>query len=433
MKIPDIQSISWLEVREQLLKVNPSLTEAIDSISPKDRCPIYKASYRFGESIIDKIGLKLPFNGTLLNIDDPLLPLQIREDLNYARLPSMVCLNKTAEMFVKFNERIFPIHLFEPGVMVGAWELLDKAHTVYQHNIWRIVAGARTLFLVPKVTDQVGHTKMYRALQLNENYPTHNLFNQGKIFAEIARSPQLNCQWKSDILLFSRDWFDLSEPKLAPFHQVVFKEGWQNTLHLRNQMTFEMVWQLLAQAQANTRLKPNVYVMDSVKHIVSIAAGANVGFAPVEPHDEGSLPLSTIQAAYLEYYGLKHYIPTILAPAYLLHKTPVYYSFLLPTLLSLSPSFNFRNTLENERNIKELLERFQQELVHHFPHYPNLLINQMKFEFFHFEADQSQNIHTSHCLPDFDSTLSHYSQDSQRIFCENGPFMRACVQISKAK
>jgi hypothetical protein len=431
MRIPDVQRVEWADIRKVTLAVNPALAAAIDLINPADRAPIYKASYGFGEAMIDSTGLRVPFKGTYLKVTDLRIPADIREDLGYTRLPAMIGLNKTTEMFVELNERTFPIHLFDPGTLFGAWETLEEEALIYHHNVWQVVAGARSLFLVPKAADYLGHSRMQRALNLHDAYLVNNPFDQGKVFAEIARAPLLHCDWQADFIIFAKDWFDLTDPRKAGFHAAVLKQGWENTVHLRNHMTFELIWQLLAQAQVHTRLKPNAYVIDSVKHIINIAARASLGFAPVAAGDETSLPLHLIQKAFLEYYNLKYYIPTILAPAYLQVNRPVYYSFLLPTLLSLSPQFSFRNTLENERNIKDLLERFTHEVIEYYPKYRDLLRRQMKFEFFHFEADANQNIHLSSQLPQFDAAFLQNSGDAERTFCENGPFVRACVQISK--
>jgi hypothetical protein len=387
----------------------------MESINPADHQALYIGTYLFGEEILGESGLHSAF-----------------EELAYAKVPLMLMLNKTAEMFVDFDDRVFPIHLFEPGKLVGGWDILDQDNPTYHHNMWRLAAGARTVFLVPKVTEYVCHSKMLRLLNIEEESYAHNLFDQGKIFRDIAHAPILQCDWRAHVLFFGKGWFDEKNEKLKPFRYSMLKQGWANTLHVRNHMTFEMMWQLIAQVQAHMRMKPNIYVIETVKHILNIATGASLGFAPIKEKDEHSLPLASLQSAYLEYYGLKHYIPTFLAPAYLRGGGTVYYSFLVPTLLSLSPSFNFRNTLEDERNIKNLLERFTQELIENHHGCFDYLMNRMSFDFFHFEADPLYQIHASRDLAEMNPLFSYYPQDKTRIFCENGPFIRSCIQITRA-
>ena len=432
MPLNDIQKIKWADIRERVLSANPGLALAIDQIAPEDHPSLYLAEYLFGQSIIDEGGLNIPYQDKFHAIHDENLPADLRRDLDYTRVPAMLSLNKTAEYFTEFSERVFPIHLIEPGTMMGAWEVLDKTNTVYQHQIWRIVAGARTLFMLPKVTDQLGHSKLQRSFGLSELYPPHNLFNQGRIFADVARAPFSNCHWRAEVLIFGRGWFDQArETKMHPFYDLLLQQAWSYTRHSRNHMFFEIIWQFLAQAQAQTRLKPNVYVLDTVKHLINISTGSVMAFAPLRLQDERIAPLKILQQAYLEEYNLKYYIPTILAPAYLKPDSCVYYSFLVPTLLSLSPNYNFRNTLEDERNIKNLLEHFFKQFAEHYASCGDLFGKGIQFKFFHFDADPLHGIHASKDLPLFNSKLSQFAEDPSRIFCENGPFIRACVQISR--
>ncbi|MCX7122960.1 MAG: hypothetical protein NTV32_04735 [Gammaproteobacteria bacterium] len=428
----DIQKVKWSDIRESVVAANQGLAEAIDEIAPEDQPTLYLAEYLFGEPIIDARGLNIHYNENLHSIHDEMLPTDLRKDLDYTRVPAMICLNKTTEYFTDFNERVFPIHLLEPGTMMGAWEILDKSNTVYQHQIWRVVAGARTLFMLPKITDQLSHSKMLRSFGLSELPPPHNLFNQGKIFANIAQAPFLNCKWRAQVLIFGRGWFEQAqESKMKPFYNLLLEQAWCYTRHSRNHMFFEIIWQFLAQAQAQTRLKPNVYVLETVKHLINISTGSVMAFAPLQDQDDRIAPVKTLQQAYLEEYGLKHYIPSIMAPAYLKRTAKVYYSFLVPTLLSLSPNYSFRNILEDERNIKNLLEHFFKQFAEHYASCGDLFGKAVKFEFFHFEADPLHGIHASHSLPQFDPDFSHFAEDPNRIFCENGPFIRACVQISR--
>jgi hypothetical protein len=432
MVLNDIQRIKWADVREQTLLVNPGLSAALDQIAAEDQPNLYLAEYLFGESIIDEGGLQVPYQNQFHSIHDEQLPADLRKDLNYTRLPAMLSLNKTSEYFTDFSERIFPIHLIEPGTMMGAWEVLDHTNTVYQHQIWRIVAGARTLFMVPKITDQLSHNRMQRAFGLSELHPPHHLFNHGKIFADIARAPFLNCTWRAQVLIFGRGWFEQAQtPKMRSFYDLLLQQAWRYTKSSRNHMFFEIIWQFLAQAQAQTRLKPNVYVLETVKHLINISTGSTMAFAPMQENDERIAPLHALQQAYLQEYSLKHYIPTILGPAYLRPHSRVYYSFLVPTLLSLAPNYSFRNTLEDERNIKNLLEHFFKEFAQHYASCGDLFGKGIKFEFFHFDADPLHSIHASKDIPIFNPSFSNFAQDPNRIFCENGPFIRSCVQISQ--
>ena len=435
MPVQDIKKVKWEEIQDRVHHVNGLAAEAISAIPENDRPPLYLASYPFGAHLIESGLAHIPHQNELYSVTSQDLPNEIREDLGYAEIPLMLFLNKTSELFLNLNNRTYPLHFFHPGKLLGLWPILDLTKyaesTVYHRGMWSLAVGARTVFMLPKVMDYGSHSKMQRQLQLEEAYPPHNLFDQGPVFADIAGSTKLKCDWSSEVLFFSKSWADAlkSNPKFTDLKNVLLQQEWDNTLSLRNHIGVEVIWQVLAQAQAQTRIKPNTYVIDTVKHLVNIAMNSAPGFRPLSETDEITAPVQTIQNAYLEYYQLKNYIPTLLAPSYLKDHASVYYSFLCPTLLSLSPNHNFRNTLEDERNIKYILQLFQDELAQ-YDVYQRVLPSDIQFDFFHFESDSIHNILPVNQLPKIDPSLSRFPQNKQLVFSENAPFLRACVKLT---
>ncbi|NEU34928.1 hypothetical protein GN156_30175, partial [bacterium LRH843] len=84
--------------------------------------------------------------------------------------------------------------------------------------------------------------------------------------------------------------------------------------------------------QNSRNLKPNPYLLDTAKHLFAIALGEVPGYAP--QLDDEQLPLRVLQQAYVESYGMKKYVPTILAPVNFSLETKsfpaVYYSLSYP-------------------------------------------------------------------------------------------------------
>ncbi len=426
-----IKKIEWQEVSSRVRLTNPTVATAIDALAQKSLPPLYLVHYPFGALLVQKGTLQIPHEGRLHPIDHPNIPQDLAADLSYSKLPMFMNMNKTAEVFLPFDTRTYPLHLFTPGKLLGIWPLFDGPSFSGLHSsMWSMAAGARTLFMLPKAMDYGSHSKMQRHLHLDEAYPPHNLFDQGPLFANIANSAKMQCNWQCETLLFSKGWAEkLLTPEWEHLHHVLLQQEWTDSIVLRNHLSIDMAWQVLAHAQAQTRLKPNSYVIDTVKHLTNIATNAVPGFAPLTAKDDAIAPITIIQQAYLEYYQLKQYIPTILAPAYLQERPSLYYSFLHPTLLSLSPNHNFRNTLEDERNIKLMLELFQGKLAQ-IPDCQYLLPKNLHFDFFHFEADEVHHIHPVIDLAKIDPLLSSFS-DPEFTFAENGPFIRACVRIHR--
>lgn len=429
-----IQEVSWGEIKDEVARANPAFFDAMDAAAHHPNTKLYLADYEFGDLIVNTGISQLPINGELIPINHPDLPEPFKTELNYSRMCAGIFLNKTAEIFVDLEPRVHPLHMFKVGDVYGLWELLDAADSPYYRRMWSIAAGARSLFLLPKVTDAASHNRMQRMLNIHEA-SSHNMFMQGTLFKTIVAAEQFRNPWRSQVLYLGRGWFEaLPSDANQQFKSACLRQEWTKSMHSRNRLTFEVIWQVLSQTQAETRLKPNVYIFESVKHLATISMSALLGFRPLTSATDSTIaPIDLIERAYLEFYKLKSYIPTILAPGYLNRQTtdPVYYSFMLPTLLSLTPDHNFRNTLEDERNVKHLLERFQKRLaaqvdvLQHFIEYT-------EFNFFHYEADPVYNIYASAALPDFDPRFAQ-SRYANREFCENGPFVRSCVMIKPTR
>lgn len=419
-----LQRIGWDEVKESFFASNPLVAAQIDVISENKRPSLYLARYSFGELIVKEGLFHLPENTQISN--------DMREDITYDVFPVLFNLNRTLEVFLKSSQMTYPVDVLQPGRVFGCWSILDKhsGSSLYHEKILNLAAGCRTIFILPKVTDASSHSKMQRLLNLEDAYPPYNLFDHGSIFKDIAASSKIACNWVCEVLIFGKKWKNqLEAGELKELYQALLQQEWNDTRILRDQIRLGCMWTVLAEAQAKTHLKPNAYAMDTLKHIVNIAANIALGFAPLAEKDEMMAPVASIQNAYLQYYGLKQYIPTLFAPAYLSSCLAVYYSFLSPTLLSLSPNHNFRNTLEDQRNVRNILNLFQQSLSN-YPVYQKFMLHEIQFQFFHFEADPTHNILSVDNLLHFDTTLNQFAQNSNLNFAENGPFLRACIRIS---
>ena len=425
------REVSWDEVSQDVAKANPAFYEVMESIAQKKTLKLYLASYKFGELVVKNGISQLPIDNQLISINDPSLPDPFKQDLNYAHMSVGIFLNTSAEIFLPFDNRVYPVFMFDVGNVNGLWEMLDLTGSVYHQRAWHIAAGARSLFMVPKIMDHTSHSRLQRMLALDETYPAHNVFSQGNYFKQIIQSNYFNSDWRCQVLYLSRAWFEtLPKAQWERLHYTALKTEWANSAHLRNLTSFEITWHLLTHVQTERRVKQNAYIIDTVKHLLNMINGSSLGFRPLTATDQHILPLSIIEQAYLELYQLKHYIPTLLAPTYLDKNSgdPIYYSFLQPTLLSLSPNHNFRNTLEDERNVKQLIEHFQFSLQKHKDALYHFTDN-IEYQFFHFEPDSLYHIKSSSTLPEFDARFIDYPLDQERSFCENGPFVRACASI----
>lgn len=81
-RLLDVEELSWKEAAQILSKTSPGLVSVINALSEDQRYPFYKASYRFGEQMVDQNGVHLPLNdgGTIL-LNDPRLPEVLKANL----------------------------------------------------------------------------------------------------------------------------------------------------------------------------------------------------------------------------------------------------------------------------------------------------------------------------------------------------------------
>jgi len=183
--------------------------------------------------------------------------------------------------------------------------------------------------------------------------------------------------------------------------------------------------------------KPNPYLADTVKHLLSLVVGAAPGFSPAI--DESMAPIKIIQQAYTDSYGLKKYAPTLMHPKFFsLDKTnrPVYYSMRFPTTLEFSPkSRKLSNTLSDLSELKHLMQAFIGDIKANKLHFSETvigdIIDHVEFDFFHNKPDPYEEIKLTDTMPNFDcNLLSSAAADSSHKFADSATFVRGCVRIA---
>lgn len=430
------ESFTWPEIRSLVHEVNPELAQIVDSIGPDDSYKLYRADYPFGATIANLGQLHIPNGlGRVVRLSDNTIDKAIRADLNYNPVPVALNLHHNAEVYVIHDSRFVPLKVFTPGEIFGVWELLDPPTFKLQAQNWSFSAGARSLFMVPKITESTSHAKLRQKYSLRPFTPK-GLLDHQQIFSTIANHPNFSESWQNSILFFGRNWVShLSDPPESPWYKLNYfwlRQAWLQSLNWRNQLSFELIWQSLAQQVEQRNLKPRRYIIDTVKHLITVGTGTAPAFAPAI--DNQSAPVQGLQSVYVNDYHLKNYLPTIMEPRHLNTNKPgdqVYYSLQSPTLLTYSSHhINTRSILQDLRDLKFLIDILMEKLESDKA--PILaLVKNLNFEFFHSEVDTYGEILSSNDMVDGDPQLS-YTQDDypDRRFAETGPFVRGCIRLS---
>ncbi len=170
-----MQVLTWQDVREDVLKVNPGLVEYVDEINPSKSFRIYKVRYPFGSYIL-KTGMLQLVNdkGKVVNALDDSISKQIQSDLIYTpNMPIGVVLNRTIELYWKLDNNIITYNLMRPGRIFSLYaSLLKPGESAHDGMMWNITAGVRSLMLLPKISDASGFKRLKKEFNLTAPRPT---------------------------------------------------------------------------------------------------------------------------------------------------------------------------------------------------------------------------------------------------------------------
>lgn len=433
-----IEKLTWDQLRNKVALVNKTIANLIDHLSPDDSLQLYKVSYPFGTTIVKQGQLQLPNKaGKIVPVSDESIPQEIKKDLAYASggLPVGLVLKNSYELYIETARAILPVVIATPGATFALWKQLDLQPHFHPIRLFNINAGARSLFMLPNVGETISHNNLKRDYGMNLPAPA-NLFEQWAIFKSIA--DHANADWRVELLFLPEQWLikAKSDPAWHALYIYLLENAWVTSAYERNQIFYEFA---LSVVQANRNLKPNPYLRDTVKHLLSIAMGATPGFRPAV--DETMGPIKLLQQAYLDSYGLKKYTPIMLHPAHFdfNHEDtrPVYYSLQSPTTLAFSPrSRRLSSTLFDLRELKYITETFFEEVKNNHAHLEDTavgkVVNEIQCRYFHSKEDPHKEIELSDDLFHCDVNFCYDAHQTNAFdYPANAAFLRGCVQPSK--
>ncbi len=434
-----VTPLVWHEARELVEQVNPELAHVIDRLSPSEDYKLYKLKYVYGSIIFEQGKLRLPVGESLetVSLYEEGVPKEYQEQLDYnaGACPVTLVLNKTIELYLEHQERLVSFGHFGQGSLVALWRLLDGETSFHPSTLWNVSAGVRTLFMLPKISEKGAFNRLRKEFHLSP-YSPKGVNDHWYIFREIANHQVFGEPWVVEILVFGKNWFDkLADPAWHELHLYLLKQAWQASKYWRNKFAWDYTYTDIQQRRG---LKPNPYVGDTVKHLISIALGAIPGHAPAIDND--CAPIKRIQYAYVSIYGLKKYYPTIMVPMFLSEKNayrPVYYSLQVPTAIELSlKSSEHSSTINDLYETNSLLQKYFDEwfTADSKASDPSIreILYRAKFDFFHNDVAEYTQILPVTQLPIDDETFCQPLVDCHyHRFCANSSFVKGCVRIGR--
>lgn len=436
---PTMQKVFWKDVRNAVQKISPVFAKLVDEIDPGKDYPLYKACYPYGSLIVRSGVCYYPNKeGKLVTLNDSSLATDVKKDLGYAgdTLPAGMVLEKSVETFIPTKYQNYPWKFHTPGYVFALWLFLEKQPSFHPNRIFNITSGARSIFLLPNIGDAIYHKHLRLEFGIRSS-PPKDLLSEWELFTLLSNHPIARCDWHSELLYFSGKWLEKIHKNDKTWNSLsgyLSHISWQNSAFLRNKIFYDFAF---SRVQAERNLRPNPYIADTAKHLLSVAAGALPGFAPAI--DNLGAPIDILQKIFIEVYRLKKYAPTFMHPHWfeLEHNTrPVYYSLILPTSLEFSPNCRKeRSTLNEVRELAHILGIYLEEIPKDYLNISNtpmgIVANKVKFEYYHDKVDREKYTkHTSE-MPKLDSTLISCPEGyNNKIFPFAARFLRGCVKIS---
>ncbi len=435
-----IEALTWKDARNDVMKVRPELAQIIDQLSPPKQCKLYKTSYMFGDKILNQGLLQLPDkNGDkLINAADSNIPKSYQNDLfyNYQSKPVTLVLENSIEHYLHLPERIVPYNLIKPGSFFGLWRVFDpKISHSDVTSLWEMTAGARSLFMVPKISEDLKYNKLKRTFNLTSRKPK-TLMDHWDIFRVIGNANPTTQPWQTTLFYFSKHWFDyLDDPAWQSFHNFLLRTAWNSSAFWRDQFIWNMLFNHI---QMSHNLKITAYNAGLAKSVLMSAVGAVPAFKPALTNIAG--PISYLQAAITDVYGLKNYTPTIMQPelfSMFNKEETAYLSLLIPTAMELPPKANpHGNIIKDLAALQSLLSIYLENIADKKLYVESSLLDEVPkrvdIDYFHNQAIGYTNIQASEMIPGDDKQFITDSYAHLPV-ATDAPFFRACVRLKTKK
>lgn len=437
-----VTKVFWSDVRERVAKVEPVFAALVDDLSPNQSFPLYLTYYPYGAIKGDTTSTLFPNDtGGYYRLTDPDAPTDIVHHLGYSKncAPFALLLEKNLELFVDLkHERItIPRILYTPGAFFPFARILSrKSKRTYAPNgVLTMTSGARSIFMLPNIGCATNHANLQRDFNV-QNPPAKSLYDHWDIFKEIIYSRAIQSDWKSCLLYFSQTWLDniQSDSAWLKLKLYLHELAWQHYEFQRSHFYYDLSFSII---QKKRNLKPNPYLADTARHLLTTALGASPGYVPA--YNNEALPNDLLQQIFIDSYGLKKYLPTLLQPSHYhfeKEKYPIYYSLQHPSTHMFSPkSAVAASTLSEMRELERITRIFTEELAQDDSMCSNTIIGdiakKIELNYYHNKVDQHRIIQSSTEIFKKDDRFHHphLHLATSATFASDAPFVRGCISI----
>ena len=427
---------TWENFRMDFAKINPELTNIIDQLDPGPDLRLYKITYPYGSEIVKDGVFYIPDNnGSLIPINHPELPEQMHNDLSYnsRSIPIGFMLKNSIEVFVQQKGKSLPL-IGQKNYVGKLFGLSNNINNINSNNnfhiptaLWNLTSGGRSIFMLPKISNVIGHNKIKKHFNININ-PPKSLADQWEVFRAIYNSDQFKNPWEVEVIFFSESWLKKScDIQWISFIHYCYRHMISLTDYFRKSQTWEAMLSLL-KVDKNFFHDPDVN--QKTKHILGVATGELPAFAPVT--DDSFGPMQDLQEIYNTIYDLKEHAPIILQPMFLdlkQAKKPVYYSLNHPVTPFSSDRDKEHSVISTLNDTANLINKYlrlisEQEDKLLIPQFDSI-INNIEFNYYHSSSTSYSFVNNAQDITKYDPRW----HKNNKTIASHGPFVQGCVQI----
>jgi len=443
---PYVTVLSWADIKAQVQSFNPSLVNAIATIKEGDSFPVVRVRYPFGADIAKDGKFYIPHLDGSIAYDDPSIDPGLKSLLAYPWKVTPVGLitHNACEIFVDLPSHHSPLSLFTKGKMLSVLSLIEPEwFASVMASAYSAKAGCRSLLLLPKIADTQSHQRLTERLNLGQIACPEDFSMQWPLFEAIGSATQTEDSWYTEVIYFGKPFFHALATTPEYKHQLTHLV-WPSSVLFRHQVVYDVIWQTFIDEHCLLKLRNNVAVVQTVKHLLKVCLGQAPGYMPVS--NEESAPIKLLTHSYLSLYNIRYHWPVFMQIVRWNFKEPLYYSLSHPLFMHpLSTAAKGTSSLRDIIAVKHVLGDFIDKALTHqlcFSLAETRLLEKLQdleFDYFHLKGDIATGIRSDiDALQVEDSRFMHMHAKAQTKksygFPKHSDFFRGCIRIRpKAK
>lgn len=429
-----LKTITWRDALPKIRKVFPEFADAIELLNPPEHYKLYAVKYPYGQNIVDRGTLYLPnAKKQYVPVQHPSIDQEIQDNLAYSLgMPMGIITKNKVELCLDSGTTRAPLSLMHPGRITSLWTVLQPNNSPDRGQLWTLTSGACSTFMLPNIGNMMFHKNIDAKFKKNIPLPK-SLHDHYETFVEVTH----NTKWYSEIILFSGEWLENNtESEWKLFRYFLYETIWETSTHLRNLGMYNFIFSYL-QSQVDRKIDP--YIVDTFKHLIAIAAGHRVGFAPAI--NEDAIPLTELTDIYTSLYNIKQ-MPIVMTPTFLdkTRNSAVCYSMMYPSLIDFSPKNKRQSTVAHSlEELQFTINHLFQELdkdefnLSKAPASIYSLTRNTNLEIFHNSPSSSWPIITEAPLMQSKEFRRAFKLYNGLEFPTHSPFFAGCIIVSNRK